>query len=515
MIADVGSLAYRIPSGSIRLPDKYSTQPEIVDPKTLLPRAEEDLAIVDQWTSNYYDLYGKLKTFTEEMATKYQIDVTKPDFSKPGGGDLYKTYKKLENALRWTANALKQQKSDRAAYDKLVAANEGEYVGFDPSKNLFAERNINDIFTSTELLPEVEEMIRRSQTTTHTPDDWKSLDKDRTEFITHLESLRNNNNSPARKKFYQNQIDALLTIKPYTIPYAAFQNRGGSGMKDPSTLLNLTKPVVIAQMGGFDPSQVTYKKRGNQVVAQTDWGLAGKPFGKVEIPKRDARGVIPGEFRQVTRTIKGVEMNPNGEVYLTFNDTDDGIPIDPQRIDNQPTTVLVSRIIESMGGVGAAQKALQGLYELGIVDDLGINLDPTHKQMFGNRAGVMGENKQKVLAQLQLHNETLQETNKYVSSQLDSAPAGGYFGTKGGEPVTMILYKNGETVEIKVAKGSGGTNFYVKSNADKLGLETNKAYTKDQVMKAISDADFVYTGFLDQPTTTPTEQGGVFDPTKY
>lgn len=367
---------------------------------------------------------------------------------------------------------------------------------------MFAERNINDIFTSTKLLPEVEEMIRRSQTTTHTPDDWKSLDKDRTEFITHLESLRNNNNSPARKKFYQNQIDALLTIKPYTTPYAAFQNRGGSGMKDPSTLLNLTKPILAIRRGALDPEQVEYRLRGGQVVAFADAGVKGEPYGKVTVPKKDDRGrVVDGQTITVQRTIKGVEIRPDKTVWFVFEDDPENGRIEPERIDNQPAQLVVQNLIRSKGGTAASNKVVEALIQMGAMDEYGLSVNESAPGLFGTEGNAALTSKsENLFSNIVDRQSSVDNAKSTLQTILSGIVDNAWIGK--GTPQPVIIKKAGTDHKFMIARKRD--KLYVTSGAEKLGLSSNNAYTEQEIIDAFEKHGFL-DFYLNNPAPTTSE----------
>jgi len=85
----------------------------------MLPDLNQDMAYKEKINDHLFNSYATLKRFTEDMNSK-GIDVTKPDYSQPGGGELFKTYKKMEADIYMTAEDLKRESDFEKQYQKYL-----------------------------------------------------------------------------------------------------------------------------------------------------------------------------------------------------------------------------------------------------------------------------------------------------------------------------------------------------------------------------------------------------------
>jgi hypothetical protein len=175
--------------------------------QAMLPDIGKEIAQIEGMTDQYYDTYGKLKSYVEQM-NALGIDVTKPDITKPGGGDEFKVFKMLEAGLLSTSNKLAQEKELRKQrqplFDKGMIRTAPD---FDERTQLMLE-NPNAVYT-TELDPGVKDAMDILKENPETAADVANQEKYYKSIIGELTTLRDNAPNEAEKARMQYQIDQL------------------------------------------------------------------------------------------------------------------------------------------------------------------------------------------------------------------------------------------------------------------------------------------------------------------
>src|SRR6185503_4089508 len=102
-------------------------------------------------------------------------DVTKPDFSQPGGGQPFKTFQELSAKSVMTANDLKERMRQNQMIDESVLSGKAREV--EGSRNAPLGTSIQDRAFSLSLDPDVEEIATRLRENVYTPTDAANLNK--------------------------------------------------------------------------------------------------------------------------------------------------------------------------------------------------------------------------------------------------------------------------------------------------------------------------------------------------
>ncbi len=287
--------------------------------QAVLPNIQQDIAQIEGITNEYYDSYGKLKSFVEDM-NKKGVDVTKPDYSQPGGGVLFQTYKKLEAGIMNTANTLKNELAYRNKMAPLEAQGQIRRLdGIDPRTQTLSTQ---ESYYSTDLFDEVKNFNDRMKNL-YTRQDVDQFNIERDRLKTQLTGqLSNPNLSAPQKAQIENNIRALSmpvqTVNPYTLrpPTAAAQ--GVQDAKDAAFTYYTKLANVLQGVGSYQPMI----DKDNKIV-QMDNSFANIPIGdspeinvkgnKVVYPKI-IEGIVKKGDKTYIRYMQPDKLKANGKI---------------------------------------------------------------------------------------------------------------------------------------------------------------------------------------------------------
>jgi len=114
-IGNVQGLDYALPQQRYIGQQAAGAAPAGVAPQIGLPDLNDDYANVQGITDEFINTVGQLKSYTHDMAKKYKIDVTEPDYAQPGGGQPYRTFQELSAKAILTGKDLKKRMTDNTA----------------------------------------------------------------------------------------------------------------------------------------------------------------------------------------------------------------------------------------------------------------------------------------------------------------------------------------------------------------------------------------------------------------
>lgn len=354
-IGQLGSLDYRM-----TFPQQ---QPTVGQPaytgggegvgNTMPDSVNDPLAVREKLTSDYFNNYGLLQSFAQDMARK-GINVFEPDYSQDGGGLAFQTMLKLKAGTEMASNALANELKAEQQMRPLEATGQTRFVG--ERTGMFASNPEN--YMPTAIDPLVVEANKALGDSRYTQSDSNRLNEAvRDPRIQYYQEQIAKD--PQNAEYYQRQMKALLKNAPQVYAPAAFDRDGGSSKKP--KYLALHKNITNHSRGAWAPGTYTTSVvRGKTYEANPE--LGGVRFGKGEI--RDKTGRV---IRTVDKVIKQSLKDENGNVYYQYEDPE--LPL--ELISNLPPNQLVARHIASddaFGGSGAVAGYLNELDENGLID---------------------------------------------------------------------------------------------------------------------------------------------------
>jgi len=280
MIAQVGGLNYRFPdrqrvgeqqvaAGQAQMAPQQGGSPFDI------PLAESGVPTIENYTRNYYDSYSKLKDFTETMWKDYGVDVTKPDFSQPGGGLLHEAFQKMDADLRIAANDLAESKTILAEQRKAYLEGKAiEAQGYDPYAQIAREVPQGQRMVPLGLAEDVQQAVQGvSNRVYNTPQEAERA------YAT-LQPLRNKyakliKDDPENTAFYQRQIDAMRR-PTYSAPN--IKPPSGIGEKE-QQYLTMARKIANSMAGNWTPDDTEYdlETKQNISILNAESGLSMGP----------------------------------------------------------------------------------------------------------------------------------------------------------------------------------------------------------------------------------------------
>lgn len=330
MIGQAAGEAFIFPQQQVARPTQAPMQedPEQGSPFAVEP-PKDRLGYVEGLTSNYYNAYGRMRDYVENMWKDYGLDVTKPDFTQPGGGLLHQAYQGMEAELRMTANDLSEeraiQEEERKAYTEGKVTRGAQYQ---PGQQLARTLQQEQRVTPTELLPDVLQAVESvSNRVYNTPGEAQRAFATLEPLKKRYEDLKVSD--PRNAAFYQRQIDALR-MPTYSAPDRTFPTTPRTG--EQNYYLTMAKKIANEWKGNWPTvEQTTYnptlKKQVAVVVPES-----GLTFGKTTI-----------NGKTVDKIPKQYIKDENGAVYAEFTNPD--IPL--ERLDTKTTDEAVTTIFSN------------------------------------------------------------------------------------------------------------------------------------------------------------------------
>src|SRR5690606_30488055 len=166
-IGTLGGLNYEMDfpttTTSTTSPLPTAIQPVKVD----VPELPDDpIAVRQGLTADYYNNYGMLKAFAQDMARK-GIDPFQPDLSQEGGGLAFQTMQMMQANLLHSANALRGEFEAEKQMRPLQATGQTRLAPGVDTQGLYASDANN--FIPAKQLPGTEELNQRLAQETNDP----------------------------------------------------------------------------------------------------------------------------------------------------------------------------------------------------------------------------------------------------------------------------------------------------------------------------------------------------------
>lgn len=453
----------------------------------MLPDINQDMAYKEGINDHLFNSYATLKRFAEDMNAK-GIDVTKPDYSMPGGGDLYKTYKKLEADIYMTVDDLKRESDyEKQLAPQLMADKVGYVEGFDPRTQFASQMSPQEVYFNKQLLPEVEFANKQLGESLYTPQDVKRFNETYlygpNSTMSKLKaSLDNPNITPAQKAQIQFNIDALGKAAQQTgLSQLDGSGRGSGASKYPE--VGILQDVVNLSQGRW--KQGTYSNDTDQEgnVVQVNRKRSGERYGEFSYSTGRGNKV---QQKTANRIIDRWVKYPDGRVMIEFKPTEDGTPVPPEDVTGMAGDAVASTLIDSNPKYGSVSKMYTGAREMGYISDTG-DVDNTKLLDFNTETEDLTSAQEQVstekrniltrINQEQYPIELTTPTGKNIV--IKSTMFGNYIEIDGKEVAKRL---DGEGVIKQLAKEG-----YFKEIASPLSSSSTKTYKKGDKTFTIED----------------------------
>lgn len=377
--------AYRFSPQTLGQPEEepVQAQQDIFD----LPLSQE-LANVRGLTENYYNSYGRIKDFVNHAWKQYGVDVTKPNFSQQGGGDLYKAYQNMEAELMMTASDLKQHKKQEEERAKLYQEGKFQYApGYDPMSPESVNMNPQQRGYSTELLPHVDEAINRLSVMYSTEGKaTEATEKYRKNAENQIDQMvQRGMISPEQADYNKKAMFNAMAQTPYQLDVAAMkaQQDKQKRLQGAESIYKMGRKFNSDMSGYWSPERVEYKTVDGQSVATIRPETAlSFGFQNITDPK--------GNVKKIEKILDYYYQDKQGRVFAKFDN-----PLVPdERVDNKSADEKVRTIYENNPKIGDAAKWSQAgetlRTEYGSVDESSLYDEPEMESLVKNRDSVIG-----------------------------------------------------------------------------------------------------------------------------
>lgn len=341
--------------------------PPIAGPELGLPALNDAYANVQGVTDEFINTVGQIKAYAHDMAKTYGIDVTKPDYSQPGGGQPYRTFQELTAKSIMTGNDLKESMR-RNTLDE-AAQRAGTFIGspeFDPTEQMSSQIDISQRGTPTALLPEVKQA---SDALMRVYDSKSAAERATLAFkkplVDKLQALIQAD--PQNAAFYQRQIDAL----PDAIyqPHIFVPSSGDAGRTEKrQAIVDLYKRTTNLIKGAWEEGsyETTLDENFNPIFKNTE--LSGMSLGSKDFVVKKQKKTYPLILESIT--------SKDGKMYMNFVQPEeaqkDNFEIPSEEITGTKGDLFLKRAIEKGKGLGVnTTELVTALKEAGLYTETG------------------------------------------------------------------------------------------------------------------------------------------------
>lgn len=362
---------YTLPQNRyIEQPVAGAVVPQMGDPALSLPALTDNYANVQGVTDEFINTVGQLKSYAHDMAKSYGIDVTKPDYSQPGGGQPYRTFQELSAKSIMTGGDLKNKMIQNQLMDKGEI--EGKWRRVEGADQMLGD--ISQMGFNIGLDPDVDAVVKRTQTGNfYTERDAQNYNtqvvmKKRNEW----QKKADNAKSETEKKYAELQVAALTDAVKETYPGLLIPREGRNKKNYEAEAL---KEISNTALGRWSPGQYTEDVDSDGNVILISKAKEGQRYG---FETRETGTGSKKREMQVPRVIDFWEKRPNGEVWIHFKPSKEGggkFQPEPERVDDQNPGAVAANFFQSNAHLGNYGTALGQARDLGWTDASGY-IDP-------------------------------------------------------------------------------------------------------------------------------------------
>jgi len=374
-IGNVQGLDYALPQQRYLGQQAAGAAPAGVAPQIGLPDLNDDYANVQGITDEFINTVGQLKSYTHDMAKKYKIDVTEPDYAQPGGGQPYRTFQELSAKAILTGKDLKKRMTDNQQIQKGVL--DGTVLAQGDYENAPLDASIQERAVSTTLLPEVRqasEALLRSYDTRAGAQ--RANQTYKAPLVNKLTAAMEAD--PANAAFYQRQIDALPDATYEPVQFNPNTGGGAGKAEKKQSIIDLYRRTTNLIKGAFDADTYDTTIDENFEPVSTNTELSGTPLGKKAFVVKKQKKEYPLVIDAIVR--RGDKM------YIKYQQPEEAISdkfkIEDEEITGTKGDLFLKRLIQHNKGIGINTTELvtalreAGLYEgTGSKDDMVVEKD--------------------------------------------------------------------------------------------------------------------------------------------
>lgn len=427
-------------------------------PTLPLAPPSKDLAQVEGLTDAYYDTWGKLQALSQGMNKDYGIDVTKPDFTQPGGGLPFQTFQKLSGAVMSVSNQLgnRLKEQQQAAPYKHTGQVTGTGEEGDP-------------YVSTHLVPELKTAVDRAQ------DDFYTSGDARRAYDANIKPIEDELRAKAASgdPFWVRQLKVAEKLRTtYATHPSYFRNEFDEQKKKLKDAAGATREIGIARKltaeksGFWDPGSYEVKHEDGETFAykQAEQNLKAGTY-------------LDDEGKTKTLVVDGWKRTPDGKTFLIFKgEQGEDVPTEPLRVDNMTGDQLTAVLQQHNPRLGQTPTLYQAMDILGHATETG-GLD--EKSLFEAYApGSYGklEGARGALNNALTSRHTTEVKKDVVREEL--AKMNGIFGMGVGN---LIQKKMPDGTTVAIRKHKVGDGYFI------VGLDDKAHLTKEEVVQYLTD----------------------------
>lgn len=208
---NIGGLDFRFeqfPQASVPPQQPVGQQPVQAN---VPPVSNDPLAVREGLTANYYNNWGLIKSFVEDMAKK-GIDPFEPDYSQDGGGLAFQTLQKLYAGMMFASNALQNEFKAEQQMRPLIAQGQVRpEMGVNLNQGM-AYSDPNNFYSTAidPMVTQANQVLSDARYTQSDSDRLNTTVRD-PKVARYVQLIKDD---PDNATYYQRQIDALLTNTP-------------------------------------------------------------------------------------------------------------------------------------------------------------------------------------------------------------------------------------------------------------------------------------------------------------
>lgn len=359
-------LVYQAPANRYIGQPTPTTPPEMgAVPQLSLPGVggpQDQYANVQGTTDEFYNTVGQLKSYASDMWKTYGIDVTKPDFSQPGGGQPFRTFQELSAKSVMTATDLKERMKQNQMIDQ--AALEGKAREVEGSRGAPLGTPIQDRAFALNLDPDITEIATRLRENVYSPTDAANLNRvlyqpKVKELEAAIKTAEDAGDFAEVGRLNMN-LSALRKSVPQT--HSSYFDADAAKDRDAGKKKNYEaealKEISNIALGRWSEGQFQedVDDDGNVILINRTKEGQNYGFEPYESGKNSKTQV-----KYASRKIDHFEKKANGEVWVYFKpsqEEDAKIEPKPERIDNQNPGGIVSTFFQSNPHLGNYATAL-------------------------------------------------------------------------------------------------------------------------------------------------------------
>lgn len=432
----------------------------------------QNLADVEGLTGAYYDTWGKLQSLAQGMNKDYGLDVTKPDFTQPGGGQPFKSYQMLAGNLMTIANQLGNRLKEQQ-----------QAAPYKHTGQLTGSGEKDDPYISTHMVPELKAAQERSM------DDFYTSGDARRAYEANVAPIEAELKAKAESgdPFWVRQYDIARRLKTTFQTHPTFfrneydeQNKKLKAAAGATREIGFARKLTAEAQGFWQPGSYEVKHEGDSTYA----------FKPAEANLR-AGSFVNADNKTIPLIVDGWKRTQDGKTFLLYkaeNPEDDSEVPENQRqvrVDNMTGDQLTTTLQQNNPRLGQTPTMYSAMDILGLRDQSG-GLDT--QALFGEDYKPLTETRGALDAHLKQTHEVELKKDKIRDrlSGLSSSPIAGMGGADS--------FDAPDGSKVVVRRHKLGSGFYIPDS----GLPEH--LTESQVLDYLQSKGIVGSAAQSGPT---------------